>query len=90
MPVDREAIRSNAKYLRQALPNASFIGFTGTPIAEDDRDTTAVFGDLIHTYDMRQAKEDGAVVGIQYEPRLIELKLTNEQIDEQVEDYVSD
>ncbi len=75
-----------AKYLRQALPNASFIGFTGTPIAEDDRDTTAVFGDLIHTYDMRQAKEDGAVVGIQYEPRLIELKLTNEQIDEQVEE----
>jgi len=75
-----------AKYLRQALPNASFIGFTGTPIAEDDRNTTAVFGDLIHTYDMRQAKEDGAVVGIQYEPRLIELGLDNEEIDEEVEE----
>lgn len=73
-----------AKYLREALPNASFIGFTGTPIAEDDRDTTAVFGDLIHSYDMKQAKKDGAVVGIQYEPRLIELKLTNENIDEEL------
>ena len=75
-----------AKYLRDALPNASFIGFTGTPIAEDDRDTTAVFGDLIHTYDMRQAKEDGAVVGIKYEPRLIELTLSNDQIDEELDE----
>jgi type I restriction enzyme R subunit len=75
-----------AKYLRQALPNASFIGFTGTPIAENDRNTTAVFGDIIHTYDMEQAKEDGAVVGIQYEPRLIELTLSNEEIDEEVEE----
>ena len=75
-----------AKYLRQALPNASFIGFTGTPIAEDDRNTTAVFGDLIHTYDMQQAKEDGAVVGIQYEPRLVKLALDNEEIDEEVEE----
>jgi type I restriction enzyme R subunit len=75
-----------AKYLRDALPNASFIGFTGTPIAEDDRDTTAVFGDLIHTYDMKQAKEDGAVVGIKYEPRLIELTLSNENIDEELDE----
>ncbi len=75
-----------AKYLRQALPNASFIGFTGTPIAEDDRNTTAVFGELIHTYDMQQAKEDGAVVGIQYEPRLVKLALDNEEIDEEVEE----
>jgi type I restriction enzyme R subunit len=79
-----------ARYLRQALPNASFIGFTGTPIAENDRNTTAVFGDLIHTYDMQQAKEDGAVVGIQYEPRLIELALDNEAIDEDVEDIAED
>jgi type I restriction enzyme R subunit len=75
-----------AKYLRQALPNASFIGFTGTPIEEDDRDTTAVFGDVIHTYDMRQAQRDGAVVEIQYEPRLVDLRLINEKIDEELKE----
>jgi type I restriction enzyme, R subunit len=71
-----------AQYLRQALPNASFIGFTGTPIEEGDRDTTAVFGDIIHTYDLTQAQADGAIVEIRYEPRLVDLRLINEQIDD--------
>jgi type I restriction enzyme R subunit len=74
-----------ARYLRQALPNASFIGFTGTPIEEEDRDTTAVFGDVIHTYDLTQAQADGAIVEIRYEPRLIDLRLVNEAIDEELE-----
>ena len=74
-----------ARYLRQALPNASFIGFTGTPIEEEDRDTTAVFGDLIHTYDLTQAEADGAIVPIRYEPRLIDQRLINEAIDEELE-----
>ena len=75
-----------ARYLRQALPNASFIGFTGTPIDEDDRSTTAVFGDMIHTYDMRQAEKDGAVLEILYEPRLINLQLVNENIDKEAKE----
>jgi type I restriction enzyme, R subunit len=56
-----------AKYLRDALPNASFIGFTGTPIEKDDVNTPAVFGDYIDVYDITQAVEDGATVPIYYE-----------------------
>ena len=73
-----------AKYLRQALPNASFIGFTGTPIEEGDRDTTAVFGDIIHTYDIMQAEADGAIVEIRYEPRLVDLRLLSEDLDSEL------
>ncbi|MGJ3628167.1 hypothetical protein AB5I41_16565 [Sphingomonas sp. MMS24-JH45] len=51
-----------AKYLRDALPNASFIGFTGTPIEKDDVDTPAVFGDYVDVYDISRAVEDGATV----------------------------
>ena len=75
-----------AYYLRQALPNASFIGFTGTPIEEEDRDTVAVFGDLIHTYDLTQAQQDGAIVPIYYEARLIDLQLINKDIDKELEE----
>ncbi|NBB87162.1 MAG: HsdR family type I site-specific deoxyribonuclease [Bacteroidetes bacterium] len=74
-----------ARYLRQALPNASFIGFTGTPISEADRDTVAVFGDLIHTYDLTQAQKDGAIVPIHYEARLIDLELQRFDLDEELE-----
>lgn len=63
----------NAKYLRDALPNASFIGFTGTPIEKTDKSTRGVFGDEIDIYDIRQAVEDGATVPISYEGRLIKL-----------------
>lgn len=65
----------NAKYLRDALPNASYIGFTGTPIEKEDKSTPAVFGDYIDVYDIKQAVEDGATVPISYESRLIKIKL---------------
>jgi len=71
-----------AGHLKTALPNASFIGFTGTPISFADRDTIEVFGNIIHTYDMLQSVEDHATVPIYYEPRLIPLDLKNANIDE--------
>lgn len=64
-----------AEYLRQALPNATFIGFTGTPIDEKDRSTAAVFGDVIDTYDMTQSVIDKATVPIHYSARLAKLML---------------
>ena len=74
-----------ASNLRRALPNASFIGFTGTPVDSKDADTQEVFGDLIHIYDIRQAEEDNATVKIFYEPRLAKLHLWNEDIDAEVD-----
>src|SRR3546814_494305 len=59
-----------AQHLRDALPNATFVAFTGTPVSGADHDTRAVFGDYIHVYDMQQAREDGATVAIYYESRL--------------------
>jgi type I restriction enzyme R subunit len=56
-----------ARHMRDALPNASFIGFTGTPIEKDDRNTQAVFGNYVDIYDIQQAVEDGATVPIYYE-----------------------
>ena len=64
-----------ARHIRDALPNASFIGFTGTPIETADRDTRAVFGDYISIYDIQRAVEDGATVPIYYESRLAEIEL---------------
>ncbi len=64
-----------ARHLRDALPNASFIGFTGTPIELTDRNTRAVFGDYIDVYDIQRAVEDGATVRIYYEGRLAKLEL---------------
>ena len=64
-----------AKYVRDSLPNATFIGFTGTPINFDDKSTVEVFGDYIDIYDMTQAVEDGATVSIYYENRTAKLKL---------------
>lgn len=78
-----------AKYLRDALPNASFIGFTGTPIDLEDRSTTAVFGHCIDTYDMTRAVEDEATVKIYYENRIIKLEANEEElikIDDEFED----
>jgi type I restriction enzyme R subunit len=74
-----------AANLRTALPNASFIGFTGTPVDNKDADTEQLFGEVIHTYDIKQAVEDGATVPIYYEPRLAKLHLANENIDAEVE-----
>lgn len=75
-----------ARNLRKALPNASFIGFTGTPVDSKDADTEAVFGEVIHTYDIKQATEDKAVVPIFYEPRLAKLHLSNALIEEEAEE----
>ena len=65
----------NAKYMRDALPNASYIGFTGTPIEKEDKSTPAVFGDYIDVYDIKKAVDDGATVPISYEARLVKIKL---------------
>lgn len=64
-----------ARVIRNALPNASYIGFTGTPISSKDRSTREVFGDYIDIYDMTQAVEDGATRPVYYESRVIQLKL---------------
>ena len=69
-----------AKYLRDALPNASFIGFTGTPIEKDDVNTPAVFGDYVDVYDISRAVEDGATVPIYYESRLARIELPPEAL----------
>ncbi|MFM5840686.1 type I restriction endonuclease subunit R [Aeromonas rivipollensis] len=82
-----------AQHLRDALPNATFVAFTGTPVSGEDRDTRAVFGDYIHVYDMQQAKEDGATVAIYYESRLVKLSLKQEElphIDDEVEELAED
>ena len=82
-----------AKHMRDALKNAAFIGFTGTPISSEDRDTRAVFGDYVSIYDIQDAVKDGATVPIYYESRLAKLDLNyaeirqlSEQVDEVVED----
>lgn len=82
-----------AQHLRDALPNATFVAFTGTPVASTDRDTRAVFGDYIHVYDMQQAKDDGATVAIYYESRLARLSLKDAdlaQLDEDVDELAED
>ena len=68
-----------AKYMRDALPNASFIGFTGTPIEAEDVNTRAVFGDYIDVYDIARAVEDGATVPIYYESRLARIELDEDE-----------
>lgn len=95
-----EAHRSNydvidgfARHLRDALPHASFIGFTGTPIDERDRSTPEIFGEYIDIYDMTDAQEDGATVKVYYEPRLARIELPDnakEEIDQEFEDIVEE
>jgi len=68
-----------ARHMRDSLPNASFIGFTGTPIEHTDANTRAVFGDYISIYDIQQAVEDGATVKIYYEGRLAKLDLDEKE-----------
>jgi len=82
-----------AKHMRDALPNASFIAFTGTPVSFKDRDTRAIFGDYIHIYDMERAQRDHATVPIYYESRLAKLDLKSEEtphIDESIEELTED
>ena len=68
-----------ARHMRDALPNASFIGFTGTPIEKQDASTRAVFGDVISVYDIQRAVDDGATVPIYYESRLAKLELDEDE-----------
>lgn len=82
-----------AEYIRQALPNASSIGFTGTPISLKDRDTRQVFGDYISIYDVVQAQEDHVTVPIYYEGRHVRLDLPDEEkprLDDDFEDLTED
>jgi len=82
-----------AQHLRDALPNATFVAFTGTPVSSEDRDTRAVFGDYIHIYDMQQARDDGATVAIYFESRLAKLGLKAESlpgIDAEVDELAED
>ncbi len=71
-----------ARLIRDSLPNASYIGFTGTPISQKDRDTQEVFGDYIDVYDMTQAVEDGATKPIYYENRVMNLGLNDSVLNE--------
>ena len=72
---EARTIVGNARVIHDALPNATFIGFTGTPISAKDRNTREVFGDYIDIYDMTQAVEDGATRPVYYESRVVHLKL---------------
>ncbi len=71
-----------AKHLRDALPHATFVGFTGTPVENDDKDTRAVFGDYVSIYDIQDAVDDGATVPIYYESRLAKLDINQAQIEQ--------
>ena len=82
-----------AKYLRDALPNASFIGFTGTPIEKEDVNTPAVFGEYIDVYDINRGVEDGATVPIYYESRLARIELDEDEkptLDDEVAELTED
>ena len=88
---DAKIVYGNAKYMRDALPNASYIGFTGTPIETEDKSTPAVFGDYIDIYDVQQAVEDKATVPIYYESRLVDLGMdesTKQWLDKEVDDLL--
>ena len=82
-----------AKYLRDALPNASFIGFTGTPIEKEDVNTPAVFGEYIDIYDINRGVEDGATVPIYYESRLARIELDEDEkpkLDDEIVELTED
>jgi len=76
--IGKKVVYGFAKYLRDALPNATFLGFTGTPIEKTDVNTPAVFGNYVDIYDIAQAVEDGATVRIFYESRLVKISLSDE------------
>jgi type I restriction enzyme R subunit len=88
---DAHLVYGYAKYMRDALPAASYIGFTGTPIESDDRSTPAVFGSYVDVYDVKQAVADGATVQIFYESRLVDLGMdeaTKEWLDHEVDELL--
>ncbi len=71
-------VEGGARWMREALPNATFIGFTGTPLERDDKNTMHVFGEYADVYDIRQAVEDGATKPLYYESRIVKLKVDEE------------
>lgn len=82
-----------ARHMRDALPNASFIGFTGTPIEKEDKNTQAIFGEYVDIYDIHQAVQDGATVRIFYESRLAKIELDpaeQEIIDQRIEEVTEE
>ena len=79
-------LKGFARYLAEALPNARRIGFTGTPVSFEGADTVEVFGNVIHSYDIRQSQEDHATVPIFYEPRQVKLHLSATDIDAAIKD----
>lgn len=88
---DGHMVYGNAKYMRDALPQASYIGFTGTPIEFEDKSTPAVFGEYIDIYDVQRAVEDKATVPIYYESRLVDLGMddsTKQWLDQEVDDLL--
>ena len=95
--VGQRLVYGFAKYMRDALPNATYLGFTGTPVESTDANTPAVFGNYVDIYDIAQAVEDGATVPIYYESRLVKINLSEEgkqlieELDEELEsDELSD
>ncbi|MBK9166389.1 MAG: type I restriction endonuclease subunit R, partial [Bryobacterales bacterium] len=85
-------VEGGARWMREALPNATFVGFTGTPLERDDKNTIHVFGEYADVYDIRQAVEDGATRPLYYESRIVKLKVDEEgarAAEEQVEVFVN-
>ena len=84
-------VEGGARWMREALPNATFVGFTGTPLERDDKNTIHVFGDYADVYDIRQAVEDGATRPLYYESRIIKLKVDEEgaRVAEEKVEYVA-
>ena len=84
-------VEGGARWMREALPNATFVGFTGTPLEHDDRNTIHVFGEHADVYDIRQSVEDGATRPLYYESRIIKLKVDEEgmRVAEEVVEYVA-
>ena len=91
--IGKKIVYGFAKYMRDALPNATYLGFTGTPIENTDVNTPAVFGNYVDIYDIAQAVEDGATVRIYYESRLAKVNLSDEGkklVEDLDEDLVED
>lgn len=83
-------VEGGARWMREALPNATFVGFTGTPLERDDKNTIHVFGEYADVYDIRQAVEDGATRPLYYESRIVKLKVdeAGARVAEQRVEYV--
>lgn len=85
-------VEGGARWMREALPNATFVGFTGTPLERDDKNTVHVFGEYVDVYDIRQAVEDGATRPLYYESRIVKLRVDEEgaQVAEEEVEYILD